>query len=284
MNIKSIAIVGAGTMGQGIAQVFASGGFNTFLFDANSSMIDLAIDKINKGLCAMVEKGKISVEDKNNTLNRINPINAFDQVKADLILEAIVEDLATKQNLFHRLEKQNSPNTFFCSNTSSLSVSKIFAECTNQSRCLGVHFFNPAHVMKLVELISGVQTSPHVVAEVANLLKQLGKITVTAKDSPGFIVNRVARPFYLESLKILEEGGSSVEDIDALLRSTGFKMGPFELIDLIGLDVNLAVSQAVYEGFNQNPKYKPNAIQIQKVKESHLGRKSGRGFYDYKNN
>ena len=252
-------------MGQGIAQVFASGGFDTLLFDDNAERVTTAIANIEKSLNTLVQKGKISASDKSKTLSRLHPCPSFELVKADLIIEAIVEDLSIKQKLFQALELQNLGSTILCTNTSSLSVSKIFEGCTNQSRCLGVHFFNPAHVMKLVELISGVKTSPHVLAEVANLLKQLGKITVTAKDSPGFIVNRVARPFYLESLKILEEGGSSVEDIDALLRSTGFKMGPFELIDLIGLDVNLAVSQAVYEGFNQNPKYKPIYVMIYRI-------------------
>jgi 3-hydroxybutyryl-CoA dehydrogenase len=282
--LQTIAVIGAGTMGQGIAQVFASGGFDTFLFDTNSPMVHTAINKIESALAVMVEKGKISVEDRNKTLRKIHPLENINEVKADLIIEAIVEVLAIKQELFQTLEKLNSSDTIFCSNTSSLSISKIFENCHDQSRCLGVHFFNPAHVMKLVELISGKNTSPVEMAEVASVLKQLGKITVTAKDFPGFIVNRVARHFYLESLKILEEGDITVEDLDALMKSSGFKMGPFELMDLIGIDINLAVSRAVYEGFDRNPKYKPNEIQIQKVNEGHLGRKSGKGFYEYSNN
>jgi 3-hydroxybutyryl-CoA dehydrogenase len=282
-EIKSMAVIGAGTMGQGIAQVFASGGFDTLLFDANGAMVDAAVAKIEMGLSLSVQKGKVSEEEKTITLAKIKPVHTFGEVRADLIIEAIVEDLATKQKLFQGLENQNAIHTILCTNTSSLSVTKIFEHCVEQCRCLGVHFFNPAHAMKLVELISGERTSLSILDQVSILLKQLGKTTVTAKDSPGFIVNRVARHFYLESLKILEEGGS-MEDIDTILKSSGFKMGPFELMDLIGLDVNLAVSTAVYEGFNQNAKYKPSHMQVEKVKAGHLGRKSGKGFYDYKKN
>lgn len=269
-------------MGQGIAQVFAAGGYKTILFDVNPSMPDSAKANIEKGLNALVQKGRLSENAKSNTLQNIFPIQNKIELKADLIIEAILEDLSIKQKLFQSLEKQNSSNTIFCSNTSSLSITQIFSSCEHQHRCLGVHFFNPAQVMKLVELISGEKTDSSILNTVALLLKQLGKITVTAKDSPGFIVNRVARHFYLESLKILEEDGARLEEIDALLKSSGFKMGPFELMDLIGVDVNLAVSTAVYNGFNQNPKYKPNPIQVQKVKDGQLGRKSGKGFYEYK--
>jgi 3-hydroxybutyryl-CoA dehydrogenase len=281
-EIKTVAVIGAGTMGQGIAQVFAAGGYKTILFDVNPSMPDSAKANIEKGLNALVQKGRLSENAKSNTLQNIFPIQNKIELKADLIIEAILEDLSIKQKLFQSLEKQNSSNTIFCSNTSSLSITQIFSSCEHQHRCLGVHFFNPAQVMKLVELISGEKTDSSILNTVALLLKQLGKITVTAKDSPGFIVNRVARHFYLESLKILEEDGARLEEIDALLKSSGFKMGPFELMDLIGVDVNLAVSTAVYNGFNQNPKYKPNPIQVQKVKDGQLGRKSGKGFYEYK--
>jgi 3-hydroxybutyryl-CoA dehydrogenase len=217
-------------------------------------------------------------------MSRIYPIQNLEEIKADLIIEAVVEDLTVKQKLFHDLELINSSQTIFCTNTSSLSVTQIFSKGKNQSRCLGVHFFNPAQIMKLVELVAGEKTDIQLLNRVSELLKKLGKTTVRSKDSPGFIVNRVARHFYLESLKILEEGAANVEEVDALMQSVGFKMGPFELMDLIGIDVNLAVSTAVYNGFNKNPKYKPNAIQIQKVKDGLLGRKSGKGFYDYGSN
>jgi 3-hydroxybutyryl-CoA dehydrogenase len=282
LEIKTIAVIGAGTMGQGIAQVFASGGYETLLYDAKPSMALAAKANIEKGLDGLVQKGKLSPEIKITTLQKIHPLQNQGDIKADLVIEAIIEDLVIKQTLFQALEKQNSVNAILCSNTSSLSITRIFSLCENQQRCLGVHFFNPAQVMKLVELISGEKTDSNVVGQVAALLKSLGKVTVTAKDSPGFIVNRVARHYYLESLRILEEGGATVDEIDTLLKSVGFKMGPFELMDLIGIDVNLAVSTAVYNGFNQNPKYKPNDIQIQKVKNGELGRKSGKGFYEYK--
>ncbi len=281
ITVKTIAVIGAGTMGQGIAQVFASGGYNTLLYDANPALPSSAKLKMEEGLDLQIQKKKLDEDSKYKTLSLIKPIFKIEEVVADLIIEAIVEDLSIKQNLFLSLEKWNSADAIFCTNTSSLAVTQIFCLCECPERGMGVHFFNPAHVMKLVELISGKKTLVAVIDQVDRLLKSLGKITVQAKDSPGFIVNRVARHFYLESLKILEAGSSNVQDIDALLKSSGFKMGPFELMDLIGIDVNLAVSTAVYNGFNQNPKYKPNEIQIKKVKAGHLGKKSGKGFYGY---
>lgn len=268
-------------MGQGIAQVFAAGGYRTFLYDANPSITELAKTNIEKGLSGLVQKGKLSSGEKENTLNNILPIQHQHELLADLIIEAIVEDLAIKQQLFQSLEAINSTQTIFCTNTSSLSVTKVFETCKHQHRCMGVHFFNPAQVMKLVELISGSQTSLALLQQMAALLQSLGKTTVSSKDTPGFIVNRVARHYYLESLKNVEEGSASIEEIDILLKATGFKMGPFELMDLIGVDVNLAVSTAVYNGFHQNPKYKPNEVQIRIVKAGRLGRKSGKGFYEY---
>jgi 3-hydroxybutyryl-CoA dehydrogenase len=280
-SVRSVAVIGAGTMGQGIAQVFAAGGYDTLLFDTDPALPLSAKAKIDSTLNTQVAKGKLDEETRSSILNRIRVVRKLEEVVADFIIEAVVEDLAIKQNLFQELEKQNSSNTIFCTNTSSLSVTKIFRLCLNQERCLGVHFFNPAPIMKLVELISGELTSPVVTTAVADLLRHMGKIPVASKDSPGFIVNRVARHYYLESLKILEERGSTVEDIDALMMSVGFKMGPFELMDLIGIDVNLAVTTAVYNGFGQNPKYKPSAIQTEKVSSGRLGRKSGKGFYEY---
>jgi 3-hydroxybutyryl-CoA dehydrogenase len=280
-DIKTIAVIGSGTMGQGIAQVLAAGGYKTLLFDANPAMPVSAKANIEKGLDALIQKGKLSEGVKASTVANIYPIQNKNELVADLLIEAIVENLAIKQNLFQSLETINSVDSIFCTNTSSLSVSNIFASCKKQDRCLGVHFFNPAQVMKLVELISGEKTSLEIVQQVASMLKALGKITVQSKDSPGFIVNRVARHYYLESLKLLEEGSATAEEIDALLRATGFKMGAFELMDLIGVDVNLAVSTAVYNGFNQNSKYKPNDIQIKLVQDGKRGRKNGKGFYEY---
>jgi 3-hydroxybutyryl-CoA dehydrogenase len=281
IEIKTIGVIGAGTMGQGIAQVFASGGYDVLVFDASPSMPEKAKASIEKGLSGLVAKGKLDEVTKNSTLGRIYPTIDFKFLKADLVIEAIIENLEIKQRLFQDLDKQNSTETILCTNTSSLSVTKIFESCSNPERCLGVHFFNPAQIMKLVELISTEKTNPQTIQHVAQMLKGLGKITVLSKDSPGFIVNRVARHYYLEALKNLEEGSATVEEIDTLLRTSGFKMGPFELMDLIGVDVNLAVSTAVWNGFNQNPKYKPNDIQIKLVQEGKHGRKNGKGFYDY---
>lgn len=250
------------------------------LYDANPVLPDMAISKINDGLKTLVAKGRLDEKARNEIVSRIYSINKSN-IEADLIIEAVVEDLSIKQKLFHDLERINSAQTILCSNTSSLSITQIFSKCENQTRCLGVHFFNPAQIMKLVELVAGKKTDMSILNSVGDFLKKLGKTTVVSKDSPGFIVNRVARHFYLESLKVLEEGTAKIEDIDSLLRSAGFKMGPFELMDLIGIDVNLAVSNAVFNGFNQNPKYMPNAIQIEKVRRGELGRKSGIGFYDY---
>jgi 3-hydroxybutyryl-CoA dehydrogenase len=283
-SIKTIGVVGAGTMGQGIAQVFASGDLEVLLFDANPTLPPIAISKIDRGLKSLVAKGKMNDSKRESIIKKIHPIEILESVKADLIIEAVIEDLKVKQNIFQELEKINTAQTVFCTNTSSLSITKIFSTCKNQARCLGVHFFNPAQIMKLVELVAGDKTNSDIVTEVGTLLKDLGKTTVISKDSPGFIVNRVARHFYLESLKILEEGVASVKDIDTLLKSSGFKMGPFEIIDLIGIYINMAVSTAVYHGFNQNSKYKPNEIQIEKVKQGQLGRKNGNGFYEYPKN
>ena len=279
--VRTAGVVGAGTMGQGIAQVFASGGIQVLLYDSNVEMPRIAKSKIDEGLESQVSKGKLSEEKRIQIIENILPVQNIDDVLANLVIEAVAEDLSVKQSLFEVLEGINSVNSVFCTNTSSLSVTRIFEKCEKQDRCLGVHFFNPAPIMKLVELVAAERTDFNILQSVGGLLKSLGKTTVVSKDSPGFIVNRVARHFYLESLKILEEGVANVENIDALLRSAGFKMGPFELMDLIGIDVNLVVSTAVYNGFNQNSKYKPNEIQINKVKDGHLGRKSGKGFYDY---
>jgi 3-hydroxybutyryl-CoA dehydrogenase len=202
-------------------------------------------------------------------------------LKADLIIEAAVENLAIKQNLFAELEKLNGPSAILATNTSSISVSAIAAHLQDRSRCIGLHFFNPADRMKLVEIISGKDTNPAMIQVVKDFCVRIGKIAVLAKDSPGFIVNRVARHFYVESLKVLEDKVADVAGIDSLLRSSGFKMGPFELMDLIGVDTNLAVTTSVYEGFNRNPKFKPSRTQQQLVEAGHYGRKSGKGFYEY---
>jgi 3-hydroxybutyryl-CoA dehydrogenase len=281
-DIKTAGIVGAGTMGQGIAISCALAGYETLLFDINADLSEKALQRIRQSIEQSITKGKLTREAGEKALNRIQGVNNLSDVRADVIIEAVVESLEVKQKLFADLEKINSETTIFATNTSSISITQIASVLQNPSRFIGLHFFNPAHLMKLVEVISGKQTNPETALMMMNFSTSLGKTPVEVKDSPGFIVNRVARHYYVESLKLLEEGVSDVEGIDQLLRCSGFKMGPFELMDLIGIDVNFAVTTSVYEGFNRNPKFKPSAIQKKKVEQGDLGRKTGRGFYNYK--
>ena len=280
-DIHTIAVIGAGTMGQGIAQVCAQAGYATFLFDLNPNLSLKAIKSITKNLNAAVEKGKLSVEERERIQKIITIVTQLTDVKADLIIEAVVEKLDVKQKLFRELEIINQGNAILATNTSSISVSKIASALSNPTNCIGLHFFNPAHVMKLVEIVSGDLTDSKRIDILRDFSKKLGKISVLAKDSPGFIVNRVARHFYLESLKLLEQEITDVNSMDKLLRSAGFKMGAFELMDLIGIDINLVVTTSVYEGFHKAEKFRPNKIQQQKVDAGHLGCKTGKGFYDY---
>ena len=281
-DIKTTAVVGAGTMGQGIAQVLASAGYKAILFDIDSSLIRKALNQINENLKSAVDKSKLKPTVKGEIQSRIQPVDNLKKVKADLIIEAIVEKLELKRDLFSKLEKTNSQDVILATNTSSLSITEIASSLKNPSRFIGLHFFNPANVMKLVEVIGGAKTETELIDLMKKFCQQIGKIAVVAKDSPGFIVNRVARHFYLESLKVLEEKIAGVQTIDKLLQASGFKMGPFELMDLIGVDTNLSVTKSVYDGFYQDSKFRPNRIQQQMVDAGQLGRKTGKGFYDYK--
>jgi 3-hydroxybutyryl-CoA dehydrogenase len=209
------------------------------------------------------------------------PCHALPDAKADMVMEAVVENLEVKQRLFQDLEKINSGKAILATNTSSLSVTRIASVLKDPRRCVGLHFFNPAYQMKLVEVIAGTATSPELVDLIKEFSKKIGKVPVLVKDSPGFIVNRVARHYYLESLKALEEKVSDVPGIDRLLRSAGFKMGPFELMDLIGLDTNFLVTSSMYNAFFQDAKFRPSRIQQEKIDAGHLGRKTGKGFYEY---
>lgn len=280
--INTIAICGAGTMGAGIAQVAATSGFTTILFDIQEPGLEKARNQITKSLGVAVEKGRLSAETREEILQRITFTSDAAHCVADVIIEAIVEKMEVKTALLNQLAEINREDTIFATNTSSLSVTELAASVSvNPSRVAGMHFFNPAHVMKLVEVISGTQTSPETADIVYELALQMGKVPVRVKDSPGFIVNRVARHYYLEAMRLAEQGVADFSTIDQLLESAGFKMGPFALMDLIGNDINLAVTQSLYDAFRQAPRFKPSILQEQRVKDGKLGRKTGIGFYRY---
>ena len=279
--IQRVTVVGAGTMGLGIAQVCALSGFTTLLYDVNEEQVIAAQHAIRRNLSRSVERGKLTAQKMDETLARIRPVMTLGELKADLLIEAAAEKLEIKQQLFSSLENINEGKMILASNTSSISIARIGEGLKDPTRCIGLHFFNPADRMQLVEIISSKFTDPEVVEEIRQFSLQIGKTTVAAKDSPGFIVNRVARHYYGESLKLLEENAGTVLAVDALLRSAGFKMGPFELMDLIGVETNLAVTKSVYEGFNKNPKFKPSLLQQKLVDEGNFGRKTGKGFYEY---
>lgn len=281
MTIRTVGVVGAGTMGLGIAQVCASSGFTTLLYDVDPRQIDRALKTISDNLTSAVSKGKLTNEEKEAAFQRIRPAAALSDLRADLIIEAAVERLDIKQELFSKLEEINQGAAILATNTSSISVSDIADRLRNPSRCIGLHFFNPADRMKLVEIISATKTAEEVVEALRSFAKAIQKTAVLAKDSPGFIVNRVARPFYAEGLKQFGDGAATIPVIDGLLRASGFRMGPFELMDLIGVDTNLAVTTSVYEGMGRPLRFAPHAIQQNLVREGKLGRKSGSGFYPY---
>jgi 3-hydroxybutyryl-CoA dehydrogenase len=279
--LQTIGVIGTGTMGQGIAQVCAQSGYEVLLYDAQPEQIKSALLSIEKNTAALVEKGRLSEEQRKNILLKIRAVEDFRQLQVDLVIEAIVEKLEVKQKIFLELEKINSSDCIFVSNTSSISITEIASVLKHQGRFAGLHFFNPATIMKLVEIISGAKTNEETVNTLQNFSEKLLKITVLANDSPGFIVNRIARLFYVESLKALEEKTADFKTIDALMKNVGFKMGPFELMDLIGVDTNFAVTTSMYEAFHHEPRFRPSKIQQQKVNAGHLGRKSGKGFYEY---
>jgi 3-hydroxybutyryl-CoA dehydrogenase len=280
-DIRKIAVVGAGTMGLGIAQVFAQSGFKVILFDLNQIILEKAKIIIDKNLTKAVESKRITEENKKDTWSRLHFTIQFNELKADLIVEAIIEKLEVKQQLFHDLATQNDSNTIFASNTSSIPITQIAHGIPNEERVVGMHFFNPAHIMKLVEVISGANTHTDTANSIFQLAQKIAKTPVHAKDAPGFIVNRVARHYYVEALKSLEEQVATLETIDKQMESLGFKMGPFKLMDLIGVDTNFSVTSSMFNSFHQDAKFRPSRIQKQKVDAGHHGIKSKKGFYSY---
>jgi 3-hydroxybutyryl-CoA dehydrogenase len=279
--MKKVAIVGAGVMGAGIALSSVLGGYETIVYDINTNTLEQSKEYIKNQLNIALSKQKINEEQKNTAWALLKFTESFEEVRADLIIEAIVEKLAVKQQLFQQLEMQNDINTIFASNTSSIPITQIASVLLNPERLVGVHFFNPAHLMKLIEIIKGASTNDEVAKTAYTWAISIGKTPVYAKDSPGFIVNRVARHFYVESLKILEENTTDIETIDSLVESMGFKMGPFKLMDLIGVETNYSVTNSMFEQFNFDPKFRPNRIQKQKVDAGFFGKKTGKGFYTY---
>lgn len=281
--IHRVGIIGAGTMGSGIAQVAATAGCEIVLCDLNQEVLDSSAAKLEQVLSRLVVKGRIESAEKERIQSLISYSTSLgDLAGSDLVIEAIVESLEIKTKLFQQLEPLLGDDCIIATNTSSLSVAAIAASLQKPERCLGIHFFNPAPLMKLVEVIPAVQTTNHNSELVVQTIKDWGKVVALAKDTPGFIVNRVARPFYGEALRILEEGIADVPTIDWALKSKGgFRMGPFELMDFIGNDVNYTVTETVFEAFYYDPRYKPSFTQKRLSEAGYLGRKSGRGYYNY---
>jgi len=283
---QTVSVIGAGTMGSGIAQVAATCGWQVSIIDSFPKALENSKSKLKSILNRLVEKGKLNEEQSKSILTRIHWTTNMDEIfNSHMVIEAIVENLEIKQNLFLQMESIVSEDCILATNTSSLSVLKIASACKLKSRIMGIHFFNPVPLMKLVEVIPTEKTDCKLLLEVKTILKGWGKSVVTAKDTPGFIVNRVARPFYNEALKIYEEGIADFATIDwAMKEFGGFRMGPFELMDYIGNDINYSATKAVYDGTNHDSRYKPSSIQKELVDEGFLGRKSGRGYFDYSNN
>lgn len=281
MTINSICVCGAGTMGSGIAQAAARSGFYTLLYEPVPAVIEKARTAIQKSLQSLAEKGKITPSEAHETFERIFFTNDIQVCQADVFIEAIIEKEEAKVTLFNQLAELNHSETVFATNTSSLSVSSIAGKVQCPERVIGMHFFNPATIMKLVEVVKTPFTNQHTTTAIVELAKALGKTPVLCKDAPGFIVNRVARPYYIETLRLAEEAGIDFAVADKLLEASGFKMGPFKLMDLIGNDINYAVSCSVYEQMNKPERLKPSFIQEQKVKEGKLGKKTGQGYYQY---
>ena len=278
-----VSVIGAGTMGSGIAQIAATKGHKVCLYDTFDGAIENAQKKLNKILNRLIEKEKITKEEKENILNKISFTKDIREIKGSkLVIEAIIENLDLKKKLFKTIEDLVDADCIIASNTSSLSIASISAACEKAERVIGIHFFNPAPLMPLVEIIPSVQTSKKTMDHAKSIIDSWGKITVIAKDTPGFIVNRVARPFYGEAIRIYEEGIADFATIDWSLKELGgFRMGPFELMDYIGNDINYTVTETVFTAFYYDSRYKPSFTQRRMMEAGYLGRKSGRGYYDY---
>jgi 3-hydroxybutyryl-CoA dehydrogenase len=282
-NLSKIGVMGAGTMGAGIAQVCVQAGFETILYDVSQEFIDKGLSRIHGFVQKSREKGKLSAKEEKEILARLcGSLKLEDFGGSSLVIEAAPEKLELKREIFKKLDSICGVETLLATNTSSLSVTAIAGATQHPERVLGMHFFNPPVLMALVEVIRGEQTSPSTIQKALEIARALGKTPVSAKDTPGFIVNRIARPFYVEGLRILDEGNIEVGTIDRIMKEAGgFPMGPFELMDLIGIDVNFAVTESLYRSFFHDPRFRPSPTQQRMVQAGHLGRKTGRGFYTY---
>ena len=277
-----IGIVGAGAMGAGIAQVAAMAGNEVRLFDTSSEAKNNALLKITESINKFVAKGQVSPEEGVAITGRIYLCEKLETfADCDVVIEAIIEDLGVKKTLFINLESVVSTDCILATNTSSLSVTSIASSLNRPERCIGVHFFNPPVLMKLVEVVPAIQTNGDITNQVKKMIESWGKTVVLAKDTPGFIVNKVARPFYSEAIRILEEGIADVVTIDQAMTENGFKMGPFTLMDFIGHDVNYRVTESVWKSFFYDSRYRPSFTQLRLLEAGYLGKKSGKGFYDY---